>query len=49
MSVPCGLVDGKPVGLQIIGNYFNEERMLNAAHQLQQSTDWHAHMPPELV
>ena len=33
MSVPCGLVDNKPVGLQIIGNYFDEARMLNAAHQ----------------
>ena len=49
MSIPCGQVDGKPVGLQIIGNYFNEERILNVAHQFQQSTDWHNHMPPELA
>ena len=41
MSVPCGVVEGKPVGLQIIGNYFDEARMLNAAHQYQQVTDWH--------
>ena len=49
MSIPCGQVDGKPVGLQIIGNYFNEERILNVAHQFQQSTDWHKHMPSELA
>ena len=33
--------DDKPVGLQIIGNYFDEARMLNVAHQYQQATDWH--------
>jgi aspartyl-tRNA(Asn)/glutamyl-tRNA(Gln) amidotransferase subunit A len=41
MSIPCGLVDGKPVGLQIIGNYFAEARMLNIAHQFQQNTQFH--------
>jgi len=41
MSVPCGLVDNKPVGLQLIGNFFSEARMLNIAHQFQQATDWH--------
>lgn len=50
MSVPAGFSvsdDGKalPVGLQIIGNYFDEARMLNVAHQYQQVTDWHARMP----
>jgi len=45
MSVPCGMVDGKPVGLQIIGNYFDEARMLNAAYQFQQATDWHQLTP----
>jgi len=45
MSVPCGLVDNKPVGLQIIGNYFDESRMLNAAHQFQQTTAWHQQAP----
>src|SRR5690606_12753616 len=40
MSIPCGLVDGKPVGLQIIGNYFAEARMLNIAHQFQQNTQF---------
>ena len=41
MSVPAGFVNGLPVGLQIIGNYFEEARLLNAAHQFQQVTDWH--------
>ena len=45
MSVPCGMVDDKPVGLQIIGNYFEESLMLNVAHQYQQVTDWHSAAP----
>jgi aspartyl-tRNA(Asn)/glutamyl-tRNA(Gln) amidotransferase subunit A len=45
MSVPVGLVDGKPVGLQIIGDYFNEARLLNIAHQYQNVTDWHRQTP----
>ena len=45
MSVPAGLVDNKPVGLQIIGNYFTEDRLLNIAHQYQQVTDWHLQSP----
>lgn len=45
MSIPAGLVAGKPVGLQITGNYFAEERLLNVAHQFQQSTDWHQQLP----
>ena len=45
MSVPCGMVEEKPVGLQIIGNYFDEARMLNVAHQFQQITDWHNQAP----
>ena len=47
MSVPCGFGTGHlPVGLQIIGNYFNEARMLNVAHQYQLATDWHLRAPP---
>ena len=48
MSIPCGLVDDKPVGLQLIGNYFDEARMLNIAHRFQQHTDWHQLTPPDL-
>ena len=46
MSLPCGLVDGKPVGLQLIGNYFDEGRMLNVAHRYQQASDWHSRCAP---
>jgi aspartyl-tRNA(Asn)/glutamyl-tRNA(Gln) amidotransferase subunit A len=45
LSVPAGLVNGLPVGLQIIGNYFEEARMLNVAHRFQQVTDWHQRTP----
>ncbi len=46
MSIPCGFgAEGLPVGLQIIGNYFDEARMLNVAHQYQLATDWHQRMP----
>lgn len=45
MSVPCGQVDGLPVGLQLIGNYFDEARLLNLAHQFQLNTDWHTQTP----
>ncbi len=46
MSIPAGMVDGLPVGLQLIGNYFEEARLLNAAHRFQQATDWHRQTPP---
>ncbi|HEY7739729.1 MAG TPA: Asp-tRNA(Asn)/Glu-tRNA(Gln) amidotransferase subunit GatA [Steroidobacteraceae bacterium] len=46
VSVPCGLVDGLPVGLQIIGPHFAEERLLAAAHAWQRETDWHRRLPP---
>ncbi len=46
LSVPCGLVDAKPVGMQIIGNYFAEAQMLNIAHCFQRATDWHQHSAP---
>jgi len=44
-SIPVGFVDGLPVGLHLIGNYFQEARLLNAAHQYQQMSDWHLQMP----
>ena len=45
MSIPAGFVDGLPVGLQLIGNYFEESRLLTAAHHYQQVTDWHRQLP----
>ena len=46
MSIPCGFGRDKlPVGLHIVGNYFSEARMLNAAHQYQKATDWHEREP----
>ncbi|MBI4997414.1 MAG: Asp-tRNA(Asn)/Glu-tRNA(Gln) amidotransferase subunit GatA [Rhodocyclales bacterium] len=47
MSIPCGFgTAGMPVGLQIIGPWFGEAKMLNVAHQYQQATDWHRRCPP---
>jgi aspartyl-tRNA(Asn)/glutamyl-tRNA(Gln) amidotransferase subunit A len=53
MSIPCGFGQGeknskRPVGLQIIGNYFAEAKLLNIAHQFQLATDWHTHAPKEI-
>jgi aspartyl-tRNA(Asn)/glutamyl-tRNA(Gln) amidotransferase subunit A len=45
MSVPAGLIEGMPVGLHVIGNYFDESRLLNVGHQYQQVTDWHTRCP----
>jgi aspartyl-tRNA(Asn)/glutamyl-tRNA(Gln) amidotransferase subunit A len=46
MSIPAGFApDGLPVGLQLIGRYFDEARLLNVAHRYQQATDWHKRMP----
>jgi aspartyl-tRNA(Asn)/glutamyl-tRNA(Gln) amidotransferase subunit A len=47
MSIPAGLVDGLPVGLQLIGNFFDEARLLNVSHRFQQATDWHLQTPPD--
>jgi len=45
ISIPAGFASGLPAGLQIIGNYFDEARLLNVAHQYQQVTDWHQQVP----
>ncbi len=45
MSTPTGFVNHLPVGLQLIGNYFEEARLLNVAHQYQIATDWHRKIP----
>lgn len=41
MSIPCGFADNMPVGLQLIGNHWSEEKLLNVAHKFQQTTDFH--------
>lgn len=46
MSIPCGFSpQGRPIGLQLIGDLFSEAKLLNAAHQYQLSTDWHTRVP----
>ena len=46
MSIPAGFgADNRPVGLHLIGKYFDEARLLNVAHQYQQATDWHKQTP----
>ena len=48
MSIPAGLGEhGMPVGLQLIGNYLQEARLLNVAHQFQLATDWHVRKPQD--
>jgi aspartyl-tRNA(Asn)/glutamyl-tRNA(Gln) amidotransferase subunit A len=49
MSVPCGFSQDLPIGMQLIGNYFSEARLLQVAHQFQQATDWHLRQPSEVV
>jgi aspartyl-tRNA(Asn)/glutamyl-tRNA(Gln) amidotransferase subunit A len=46
LSLPCGFVDGLPVGLALIGRRFEEGTVLRAAHAFQQATDWHEQRPP---
>jgi aspartyl-tRNA(Asn)/glutamyl-tRNA(Gln) amidotransferase subunit A len=47
ISVPCGLVDGLPAGLQLVGPHFAEQSVLNFAHLFQKETDWHLREPGE--
>lgn len=47
VSVPCGLVDGLPVGLHLVGPHFSEQSILCCAHQYQQLTDWHEQCPED--
>ena len=48
MSIPCGEVDNKPVGLQLIGNFFAEAKLLNVAHQFQLNTEFHTQAPANI-
>ncbi|MBK8970274.1 MAG: Asp-tRNA(Asn)/Glu-tRNA(Gln) amidotransferase subunit GatA [Hahellaceae bacterium] len=45
LSIPCGFAEGMPIGMQLIGNYFDEARLLNLGHQFQLHTDWHTRRP----
>ena len=45
ISVPCGMVDGLPAGLQLVGPHFSEADVLNFAHLYQKETDWHTRRP----
>ena len=47
LSIPNGMVDGKPIGLQLIGNFLQESKLLRIAHNFQISTDWHLKTPSE--
>ncbi len=48
LSIPCGFDEkGLPVGLQLMGNYFSEAKLLGVAHRYQQATDWHLRVPTE--
>ena len=47
MSIPAGFANNMPVGLQLIGNYWSESKLLNVAHQFQLKTDWHTKHPQE--
>ena len=49
MSIPCGFANGLPAGLQLIGDYFSEARLLNAAHRYQLATDWHTQSPARIL
>ena len=46
LSMPCGLVRGLPVGLQLIGPHLGDSRLLRAAHAFQRETEWHTLAPP---
>ena len=45
IALPAGMANDLPVGMQLLGPYFSEPRLLNIAHQYQQATDWHNRVP----
>jgi aspartyl-tRNA(Asn)/glutamyl-tRNA(Gln) amidotransferase subunit A len=50
MSIPCGFgARNRPVGLQLMANYFEEAKLLGVAHQYQRATDWHRRMPGDIA
>ena len=46
LSVPCGISNGLPIGMQIIGSHLSEETLLRIGHMYQSQTDWHMKHPP---
>ena len=48
MSLPAGQLDNMPIGMQLVGNYFAEQKLLNVAHQFQLATQWHTSIPTSL-
>jgi len=48
MSLPAGMINGLPIGMQLIGNYFEESKLLNVAHRFQTATDWHTLAPKNI-
>ncbi|MBD3646242.1 MAG: Asp-tRNA(Asn)/Glu-tRNA(Gln) amidotransferase GatCAB subunit A, partial [Pseudomonadales bacterium] len=46
LSIPAGFSDGLPVGLQLVGNYLDEQTLLRVGHRFQKATDWHLKTPP---
>jgi aspartyl-tRNA(Asn)/glutamyl-tRNA(Gln) amidotransferase subunit A len=49
MSMPGGMIDGLPVGIQLIGRSFEEATLLRIAHHYQQVTDWHTQIPADFL
>ncbi len=47
ISIPAPMYGGMPVGFQLIGNFFDESKLLNVSHQIQSSTDWHLAKPEQ--
>jgi aspartyl-tRNA(Asn)/glutamyl-tRNA(Gln) amidotransferase subunit A len=46
ISIPCGSADGLPIGLQVLGNAYDEATILRVAYAYEQATDWHLRQPP---
>ena len=47
LSIPNGMIESKPIGLQLIGNYLDEQKILQVAHNFQKLSDWHLKTPSE--
>jgi len=46
ISIPCGFADGLPIGVQVLGDAYDEETILRLAYAYEQATDWHTRRPP---